>query len=218
MITALEAQEKERTHIARELHDNVNQLLVSSRLMLALIRDAPHQAEALLPKCLENIEMAIKENRRISHELVTPDLKDQPLLEQLSDLIQGMLVPMGIAVKMRVSLFREQLLDEQRKLAIYRIAQEQCTNIIKYARASKVIITLITSAEYFTMTISDDGQGMNAKKITDGIGIKNIRGRIGFFDGNIEVRTRVGKGFTLIVNMPIRDQKVRAGNVEEANG
>ena len=207
MITSLEAQERERTHIARELHDNVNQLLVSSRLMLALLRDAPHQMEALLPKSIRNIEMAIEENRRISHELVTPDLKQEPLLEQLRFLIEGMFLPLGIRVKMHLPLFDETLLDEQRKLAVYRITQEHCTNIIKHAGATRVDLTLTTNKGVFTMAISDNGKGMNADKVVDGIGIRNIRGRIGFFDGRVDVKTVKGKGFKLLISIPIASKK-----------
>jgi signal transduction histidine kinase len=152
---------------------------------------------------MTQLEKAIEENRRMAHELVTPDLKDQPLVDQLGFLVQTMLLPSGLDVQIRVSRFKESLLDEQRKLAIYRIAQEQCTNIIKYATANKVVFNLITTPDHFTMTISDDGQGMDRDKAAKGIGLKNMEGRIGFFEGSLKVRSKKGKGFTLEVDMPL---------------
>jgi PAS domain S-box-containing protein len=213
MVTALEAQEKERTHIGQELHDNVNQLLVATRLMLALLRDHPGETGAeIIAVCIENLEKAIEENRRISHELVTPNLKAQSLVEQLDLLARAMLSAHGIAIEMQLDGFTEGLLDEPRKLAVYRIAQEQCTNIVKYAGAGKVVFILKTTAETFTMTIADDGEGMDESVTQTGIGLRNIAGRVAFFDGHFSFYTRRGKGFRLEIGLPLSERKVEVRN------
>lgn len=204
MITALEAQEKERTHIGRELHDNVNQLLVATKLMLSMLRDEPKRmSETMLNPCIDNLEKAIQENRRISHELVTPDLKGETVVDQLRQLLQTMFEAMNIEVVISVSGFNEKVLDEPRKLAMYRIAQELCTNIIKYAKAKKVTLSLFNDEQEFNMIVADDGIGMGKTKIAVGIGLKNIGARAAFYGGNVHVTTKPGKGFELQVTLPI---------------
>ena len=131
---ALEAQEKERTYIGQELHDNVNQIIVATKMMLEQISENISSCDAILPRAMDSLEKVIQENRRLAHELVKPDLKKESLEQQLNHLMERMLHANGVRTHIDVTDFREHLLDEPRKLAIYRIAQEQCTNIIKYAK------------------------------------------------------------------------------------
>lgn len=204
MIATLEAQEKERTHMGQELHDNVNQLLVATKLMLALLRDDPARVnKTMIAKCIGNLEKAIEENRRISHELVTPNIKEETLVDQLKALSKIMLEPNKIKTVIDASALNEIVLDEPRKLAVYRVAQEQCTNIIKYSKAKKVTFTLFNNEDSFTMIIADDGVGMKTTKVSAGIGLRNIGARVGFFGGNFYVDTAPGKGFRLEISIPV---------------
>lgn len=204
MIATLEAQEKERTFIGQELHDNVNQLLVASKLMLALMRDDRKRITVtVLSKCIENLEKAIEENRKISHELVTPDLKEQTLVEQLQTLLHTMFVSDKIEISIDACAFNEFSLDDAKKLAVYRITQEQCTNIIKYAKASKVNLKLSNTEHIFTMIIADDGIGVKKPKISSGIGLRNIGARVTFFGGDVQIKTKPNSGFELKITLPV---------------
>lgn len=109
-----------------------------------------------------------------------------------------------IAIAIESKEFKEKLLDRQRKIAIYRIAQEQCTNIIKYAKAKNVTIILRNENGTFHMKIADDGQGMEAGQATDGIGIRNIKGRVSIFNGKASIETQPGKGFALLIEIPVK--------------
>ena len=202
IAAALEAQEKERNAIAVELHDNVNQILVGTKVMLSVIRDNPAKAAEILQQCMDNLADAINENRKIAHELVTPNLKTESLIEQLKALNGVMLAPAGIEFFVQDESFNEDLLSEQQRLAIYRVAQEQCTNIIKYAQAKSVIMPLTTTAGYFMFRISDDGEGADPLNTNKGIGLQNIKNRIAVFGGTTIVNTKKGDGFELEINMP----------------
>ncbi|HEX2605826.1 MAG TPA: PAS domain-containing protein [Flavisolibacter sp.] len=201
--TALSAQEKERTHIGQELHDNVNQIITATTLTLNLAKDDPKQARPLLLKSIENLERALAENRKLAHELVTPDFTDQNFLHQLTRLVTPMLETKGIKVHLQQPDFNEALLDESRKLAAYRIAQEQCTNIIKYSGAQSVLFFLTTAENVFEMLISDDGIGMAPNVSEKGIGLKNMQGRLRLFNGDLHIETEPGKGFSLRILIPI---------------
>lgn len=202
--TALEAQEKERNYLGQELHDNVNQILVGTKLLLSIVRDHPEENNHLVGPCVDNLQHAIDENRKLSHSLVTPDLSLQSLPKQLKQMTHEMFFASEISVTIESKEFKEKLLDKQRKIAIYRIAQEQCTNIIKYAKAKNVTIILRSENGTFHMKIADDGQGMEAGNATDGIGIRNIKGRVSIFGGKASIDTKPGKGFALLIEIPVK--------------
>jgi PAS domain S-box-containing protein len=199
----LKGQEKERNAIGIELHDNVNQILVGTKVLLSVVREYPEKNEELLPTCIENISLAIQENRKIAHELVTPNLSAENLLQQITRLSQTMLKNAGIKTYINHESLNENLLTDEMKLALYRVAQEQCTNIIKYASAEQVIISLATKKDILIMRIADDGQGMDPEKVTHGIGLKNISSRLGVFGGTISVDTAPDQGFALEIEIPL---------------
>lgn len=202
--TALRAQEKERNLIGEELHDNVNQLLVGTKLFLSLVKSEPGKYHHLIDTCMNQLQEAIEENRKIAHTLVTPDLEQRTLSDQIVDLANSMLKPLNIAVAVNTGMFTESLLKGEQRLAVYRIAQEQCTNIVKYSGAKNVTILLSTDSSSFAMVIKDDGKGMdvNGGK-TEGIGLRNIRGRLSVFNGKVAITTAPGQGFILEIMFPV---------------
>jgi len=201
--TTLEAQEKERNAIGVELHDNVNQILVGTKLLLSTVKNTTDREKSLVESCIKNLQDAIDENRKIAHALVTPDLETDTLLDQITRLSHSMLKIAGLQIHIDTSSYRERFLDKERKIAIYRIAQEQCTNIVKYAKAGIVKITLSTIDRVFKMSITDNGVGMKEGKKTAGIGLRNINSRLSIFNGKANIVTAPGKGFTLEIEIPV---------------
>jgi PAS domain S-box-containing protein len=200
---ALAAQEKERNAIAIELHDNVNQILVGTKLLLSMAKTDPSRFEHLVVSSMDNLQNAIDENRKISHALVTPDFDTIPFNDQLRHLAGNMLGAARIDVLIRDELFCEKKLTGDQLLASYRIMQEQFTNIVKYARAKNVTITLATVDGEFRMQVSDDGTGAGSAKVSTGIGLKNIKSRLAVLGGKAVVVSSPGKGFTLDITMPL---------------
>jgi PAS domain S-box-containing protein len=199
----LQGQERERNSIGIELHDNVNQILVGTNLILRLIKDSPDKIEEFIPSCIDNIKNAIAENRKIAHELVTPKMDTESFVELISRLIQTMLAVTGIEAIFIHENFREELLSDEQKLAAYRVAQEQCTNIVKYAKATNVVITLAIADGHFNMVIADNGIGMDSSSKPQGIGLKNIIGRINVLNGDVSIISAPGEGFRLEITMPL---------------
>jgi PAS domain S-box-containing protein len=199
----LQGQEKERNAIGEELHDNVNQILVSSNLMLSMAKIKQEKTDELISQAMGSIKEAIDENRKIAHFFVAPDLQSTTLAEQLEKLVATMIKAAGMQAFFHTAEFKEEYLGNEHKIHIYRIAQEQCTNIIKHSKATTVHITLSTAHDLFTMIINDDGVGMKPDQKIEGIGIRNINGRLGLFNGKASVRSAPGKGFTLEISFPI---------------
>lgn len=207
MITiALEAQENERNIIGRELHDNVNQLLVATKLMVSLMIQRAASSgidDDLLQQCNKNIFVAIEENRKIAKVLASPDFETETLPDQLRKLTESMLTITGLSIQIDTRSFSECMLDKQLKLGIYRILQEQCTNIVKHAFAKHVCITLQTTNHLFKMTIADDGGGVTRGNVAKGVGLKNIAGRVELFKGIVRTKSSPGCGFTIEIEIPL---------------
>jgi PAS domain S-box-containing protein len=200
----LNAQEKERNAIGAELHDNVNQILAATNLFLSIAKKHPEKSLEHIESSMNNIQYAIEQNRRITHELVAPDFEEIRLTEMINSLTNNMLKKTGIDVHIDISVLNEGLLSDEQKLSIYRIAQEQCTNIIKYAEAKTVKISLSTVDDFFNMIIADDGKGMETGKKAGGIGLRNIKGRLSIFNGEADVITSAGAGFILEIAIPLQ--------------
>ncbi|MET0465541.1 MAG: PAS domain-containing protein [Chitinophagaceae bacterium] len=204
MIAAsLAAEEKERNMIGKELHDNVNQLPASTNLFLSVIRDSPERVDELVPLCIDTIKKAIQENRRIAHELVAPDLETKNLAAQVSDLFDTMLKPAGIATSLNMDEEDEWKLSAGQKLAIYRILQEQCSNILKYSGASQVSLDFNVGKSVASMSIADNGRGTDPAVKSQGIGLKNIASRVKVLEGEMKVDTSPGAGFKLEISIPL---------------
>ena len=199
----VKAQEKERNYLGQELHDNVNQILAATKMMLSVAQSDTEKCHELILASQKNIENAIEENRKIAQGLVVPDFETIPFKEQISHLTDNMLKKAGIYVVMDTSGFREEMLDDEQRLAVYRVAQEQYTNIVKHAAAGFVYIRLNTTGHHFKMTIFDNGKGQAAGAKIAGIGLRNIRGRLALFNGTAKVETSPGKGFTLETVIPL---------------
>ena len=203
--TAIDAQEKERNAIGQELHDNINQLLAGTKLLLQMIQSNPQKHTQYLAMCVDAINQVMNENRRIAHEMVTPFLNQETLVDLIYKIANSMLSFVGIDVEVELNNFNEDSLNEKQKLTLYRIAQEQCTNIIKYANASKVIFALESNEMSVRLTISDDGDGMTTKAAKEGIGLKNIASRLSVYNGTMDIITSPGNGFMLSVELQTED-------------
>lgn len=199
----LQGQEKERNAIGKELHDNINQILAGIHMLLGLLIKRPEKLQELLPLCIENVNLAIRENRNLAHELATPDEESENLVEQVKRVTKSMLQNAGMTARVSYKSFDETLLTKEQKLAAYRIVQEQCTNIVKYAKAKKVVVLLQTSNGKFLLILKDNGCGMENGKRTDGIGLQNIKSRVQVLNGTVNITTKPGAGFMLSVEIPV---------------
>jgi signal transduction histidine kinase len=199
----LEAQEKERNAIGRELHDNVNQILTGTLIILSTLNLRHDKMEEVLELAMKHLKNAVEENRKIAHELVSPDFAGQKLIDEISVIANTMLKGAGMEVVINASGFDEASLNAGLKLALYRVLQEQCTNIVKHSHAKNVSIGITNEKQTLKMTITDDGEGMDTQKKTDGIGLRNIKSRLSVYHGSVEMQTSPGKGFALIITIPI---------------
>jgi len=201
--TSIQVQEKEREEIGKELHDNINQILAAAKLYLDLgIQEEEDRVEALL-NCYRNLNLAMEEIRQLSQSLVAPSLGGIGLDQALLKLTDNFPLSASLQLTLDTSSYQDDIADENIKLTCYRITQVQLNNIVKHARAKKATIQLSKTADRLELTIQDDGIGFNTAKNTAGIGLRNIKNRVGFYNGSVRIDSEPGKGCKLTVAIPL---------------
>ena len=188
----VEAQEKSRSEIGMELHDNINQLLAASGIYLKNVQAASERDKQLIDTGINIIAMANEEIRRLSASLVPPSLYNKSLEESIENFTQSF-KQTQITYDLNINI-KEETMPEGLKVNIYRIIQEQFNNIIKYAGATKVKIALIQSGNFITLEISDNGKGFNLEEKRKGIGLTNIIYRAEAYNGKAYIKTSEGHG------------------------
>ncbi|MGF1713056.1 cache domain-containing protein [Vibrio kagoshimensis] len=195
-------QEDEKKHLARELHDGINQLLVSSKCHLELLNHKIQDEElrVYLDKSQHSLMTAIDEVRNISHKLRPSALDDIGLEAALSSLLIDFKAHSGVEVETFFSTQTGKLKSEA-ATTLYRVVQESLNNIEKHAQAKKVTVVLHQMGNMLQLMIRDDGVGFNAQSVMHkrGIGLRNMRERVEFIGGEFELVAETGFGTEITV-------------------
>ncbi len=202
--TSILVQEREREEIGKELHDNINQILAAAKLYLDIaIKESEDKSPEALIRSHQNVNLAMEEIRQLSQSLVAPSLGGVSLDKALGKLIDNLPQSSSLQLDLDTNGYQQDVDDENIKLTCYRIVQVQLNNIIKHARAKRATIQLKTSRSSLELAIQDDGIGFNTEKKSSGIGLRNIKNRVGFYNGEVTIQSEPGKGCTLTINIPI---------------
>ncbi len=196
----IKAEEAEKNRIGQELHDNINQILAGTRMFLTLAAKKSAETKALLDYPIELLDSSIQEIRLLSQKQVTP-LKNI----NLEGMIRNILIDYNKSTKTASHLnyaVTDDCLSDDIKLTLYRIVQEQVTNIHKHAKAKHIEITVTSAETTVMMQIKDDGIGFVSTKKRKGIGISNMMDRIASFDGTLEIKSSPGEGCQLNISIP----------------
>ncbi|EGA67992.1 sensor histidine kinase [Vibrio sinaloensis DSM 21326] len=195
-------QEDEKKHLARELHDGINQLLVSSKCHLELLSSKIDEADLQqhISKSQNSLMTAINEVRHISHQLRPSALDDIGLQAAMSSLLQDFQSHSGVEIESSL-LTQPGRLKSEVATTLYRVAQESLTNIEKHAQANKVSVILQQMGNMLQLIIRDDGVGfdVSASMRKSGIGLRNMRERVEFIGGDFDIESEPGFGTEITV-------------------
>ncbi|GHE59594.1 MULTISPECIES: response regulator [Roseivirga] len=205
--SVLEAQDKERSRIAKELHDGVVQSLTAVSLNLGVLRQWLKKTDEdtlkHYEKCTTNLASTIDEIRNISHSLMPRSIADMPLTDALEGLIEDIEKACDIKFEFVASLEKEP--EEKLKLTLYRIVQELVNNALKHSEANTLFVQLIEYPEYLLLMVEDDGVGFdktNTLESKNCFGLYSIESRVNSLGGTIELDTKPGQGTNVFVSFP----------------
>jgi two-component system NarL family sensor kinase len=204
-----DAQEEERGRVARELHDGISQILVGVKYTLDVTRRRIEQGDAraveFLHRGIDSLGVAIQEVRRISRDLRPGALDDLGLGPALQALTDEFSIRTGIDVTFETVVFRNRL-DDEARIALYRVAQEALTNVERHAEATEVSITLRGNRSGGVLRITDNGKGIDmsssARSKSGGLGLRNMAERIEQLDGTLRIFA-TGSGTVVEAQVPL---------------
>jgi signal transduction histidine kinase len=195
----LEGQELERKRLARELHDETGQALAS--ILLGLKSLEARVGTEPVASIRELVGSALDDVRRLTVELRPPALDDfglGPALERLTTMTAE-----RSGLEIQLSVRSPVGLPPDRETALYRVAQEALTNVIKHARAQSVSIVVMPSGGGVRAVIEDDGVGFDPARVRQGaLGLVGIRERVALLGGRFELDSAPGEGTTLVIELP----------------
>jgi signal transduction histidine kinase len=209
--------ESERKRIAHELHDEMGPTLSAILINLQLLKERDRIARAAVDAKVIDTERLltgiIEKIRELAYGLRPPMLEHLGLAESLKWMIETYFTGGRLSVDYRVTGSAPQL-DPDLALAIYRIAQEALTNVVKHARATRVKVRLRLSSSAVRLDVVDDGCGFDAARIGSerkvGLGLASMRERMDHLHGRLALRSHPGRGSKLTVTCPLEIADARA--------
>jgi two-component system sensor histidine kinase UhpB len=196
----LAAQEAERVGIARDLHDEVGQVLTGVLLQLNSIAEIAPEHRADLDEARQSVRRALDEVRRISSELRPEMLEHLGLVSALTELATTFARVAGVRVDRDFATSLPKIAPEV-ELAVYRIAQESLTNIVRHAEASRVTITLDSSHDSVVLRVVDDGRGFGGDPVEHG-GLRSMRERALLVGGALAIKDAPEGGVEIRLEVP----------------
>ena len=199
----MDTQEQERSEIGKELHDNVNQVLTTVKLYNEMCLAEEKVNRNILMKSVQQINYCIELIRDLSKELRSPRIEEMGLTDSIRELADRVRDTQRMAVKYFTYGITDETVSQDLQTAIYRIAQEQLTNVLKYSEASLVEVGLVGSSGSIALHIQDNGKGFNPVERSKGVGIINMITRAEALGGIIDIETSPGKGCALMAEFPL---------------
>jgi two-component system NarL family sensor kinase len=195
--------EEERKRISADLHDDFGSVLASVRLGLDNLTDR-YPADELIAKTIERLHISLSKLREISHNLLPRSIQlygFASALEQLSEEINA-----GGRIRLVLNMaFRDEDIDSEKALLLYRVVQEIVTNSIKHAAASAIRLDMREANGRAFITMADDGKGFDydhAMATSRSMGLQNIRSRLNVLQATCTVSSKPGFGTTYHISIP----------------
>lgn len=200
----IDAQEKERKRISRELHDNICSSLTAVKLALEqklkmLDRGSDPGDGMSVEYILSMLQTVLQETRQMSKQLHPSLLKSTGLTSALQSLCEDYrMVRPDIHFELGANIFEEDL-PEHLGILIYRLVQEAVNNALKYSGGDHVCISLSQSQRGVALSVSDNGKGFDLKKksMGNGLGLMNMRERTTLSGGRFNIDAAEGRGVTV---------------------
>lgn len=197
-------EEKERSRLARELHDGLGGILAAAQMQVSNLEIVNSESQQTnKQKATELVSKAATESRRIAHNLLPETLLrfglDEALKEYSTSITESKLLNLSYE-----SVGMDARMEQSTELSIYRIIQELINNIVKHAGATEALVQLHRHGAVLSVTVEDNGLGFSpgtAKK--DGIGLSNIQSRISYLNGSMDIRSEDKKGTSVYIEIQL---------------
>lgn len=202
-------QEDERYRLSRELHDGAGQILTGLLLRLKMLEKkvSPGELSEDIGILLKLVSDSIEQIRELSHSLRPAALEEFGLAFALENLVEDLFAGTGTLTKCSSQLVTSEL-PKEIETALYRIAQEALTNVLRHAQASHVRLELLTTPISICLRVEDDGCGFDVDAFPldspgKHLGLISIQERAEMLGGSLVVSSAPGEGTSIEVRIPL---------------
>ena len=202
LVKLMQGQNLERERVARDLHDSLGGMLSGIKLNLSAAEASASDADPIIKKTIERLDVAVRELRLISNNL-SPDALLRNGMEKALRQYALQIESPSTKIDSQFINFTDNLSNEQ-SLMMYRIAQELLNNAVRHARAQNVLLQVQQSDEQIFLTVEDDGIGFDVAQVkSESQGLGNVQHRVDFLNGSIDISSSPNVGTTITITLPI---------------
>ena len=206
--SVVQGQEEERSRLAKDLHDGLGGILSGAKYSLGNMKEnliITPETNAAFERTMHMLELSITEMRRVAHNMMPESLMKLNLDEALMDYCEQVTVSGSLAVDYQSTNMKHLVLNDTHKITVYRVVQELINNVAKHAAATSVIVQLFAKDKTLYLTVEDNGKGFDKTQLafSSGIGLRNIKNRIDYLNGKLEVQSAPGKGTSVYIEIPL---------------
>ncbi len=203
--TVLETEDRERSRIARDIHDGLQQTMTTALLNLEKVRaSAKIEPENLTEKFQTGYDLlkkSISESRSLAHNLMPKVVAENGIVAAIESLLNAIRTSSETEFTFYTN-FGEENLKLATEISLYRITQEAINNILKYAQASKATIQLLKYDDLTMLTIEDNGKGFDTYNLQETFGLNSMKTRAESIGANFTLESAPTKGTQIIIELP----------------
>jgi two-component system, NarL family, sensor kinase len=211
--SVLLGQDEERKRLAKDLHDGLGGILSVAKYSFGNMKQnlviTAENAEAF-DKGMGYLDKSIRELRRVAHNMMPEALIEFGLDTALKDYCNSIAGSGVIGITYQSFEMTDDSIPPASASVIYRIIQELINNILKHAHATTAAIQLVRRKDALSITVEDNGSGFDIGilKTSDGIGFLNLRNRVSYLEGTIDIQTAPGLGTYVSIEIPVNNSTV----------
>lgn len=211
-LTATEAvlkgEEQERSRLAKDLHDGLGGMLSGIKYSFNTMKEnmvMTSENHLAFERSMDMLDSSIKEMRRVAHNMMPESLVRFGLDTALKDFCNDINESGALKVNYQSIGFADVQLEQTTAVTVYRIVQELINNTLKHAAAGTAIVQLTKTDNLLSVTVEDDGKGFDPAivKRTEGMGWRNIRHRVDFLKGKLDIDSQPDKGTSVHIELDI---------------
>lgn len=204
----LKGEEQERTRLAKDLHDGLGGMLsgikYSFNTMKGNLIMTPENQQAF-ERGIDMLDSSINEMRRVAHNLMPEALVKFGLDTALKDFCNDINQSGSLKLTYQSSGLENTVIESNTAITIYRVVQELVNNVLRHAAATTALIQIERSETGIAITVEDDGKGFDTAILQrpKGIGWDNIRSRVDYLKGKMDIQSASGKGTSVLIELPV---------------
>ena len=204
----MKGEEKERTRLAKDLHDGLGGMLSGIKHSLNAMKGnlvmTPENHQAF-ERSMDMLDSSIREMRRVAHNMMPEALVKFGLDTALKDFCNDINQSGTLHINYQSIGLENIEVEQTTSITIYRILQELVNNTMKHAAAKSAIVQVSKTDNAISITVEDDGKGFNTLVLegTKGIGWSNIQSRVEYLKGKLDVQSATGKGTSVHIELNV---------------